>query len=159
MVSSMSLATQPSLDAPRPPRHWHAALATAWLAPLVVLVLLPITGDAGYHTWGGAWALLPALVWAIMPMTFALLLLLGLPFVALLRRFHGLTAGRLCVWGAFVGAGAWLGVSWLCHTLTDPAQVKPGLLFGGASGFIIALLFCECARIAWRRSPRGTPQA
>ena len=134
---------------------WFAVLVTPWAVPLAfvlwsIFAVLFTEGVSGLKGWP---VLLGFFVFAL-PVTYAAMLIIGLPYVLWLRARGALTFSFVCI-GAVLAAIVVIPVfGWLTGPHIPPSGVS--ILLSGALGLLSGLVFCIAAGITFRPSGRRT---
>ena len=132
---------------------WFAVLVTPWAVPLAfvlwsIFAVLFTEGVSGLKDWS---VLLAFLVF-ILPVTYAAMLIIGLPYVLWLRGRGALTFPLVCI-GAVLAAIFVVPVfGWLTGPHIPPSGAS--ILLSGALGLLSGLVFCAAAGITIRPSGR-----
>lgn len=131
---------------------WFAVLVTPWAVPLALVLwsifrVIFTEGVSGLKDWS---VLLAFLVF-ILPVTYSVMLIIGLPYVLWIRRRGALTFPLVCIGAVLAATVAIPAFGWL----TGPHILPSGesILLFGALGLLSGLVFCVAAGITFR--PRG----
>ena len=137
---------------------WFAVLVTPWAVPLAlvswaVLSLLFTEGTNGLRDW----PVLSAFFVFCLPVTYATMLIFGLPCVMWLRSRGKLTGPLVCIGATLASAVVVPAYFWL----VDPqiAPIWSGILLLAALGLFSGMVFCIAAGITIRPSGRRTGAA
>lgn len=84
-----------------------------------------------------------------LPISYAAMLLFGLPYILALRHFKKLTAIWVCLGSTIIGAAAWTAYWQL--SLRPPLLVN-SISIGAVLGLIVGLVFCLVGGITLRSS-------
>jgi hypothetical protein len=137
---------------------WFAVLVTPWAVPLAFLLwsifaVLFTEGVSGLKDWP---VLLGFFVFAL-PVTYAAMLIIGLPYVLWLRVRGALTVPFVCIGAVLAAIAAIPVLGWLTGPHIPPSGAS--ILLSGALGLLSGLVFCIAAGITFRPSGRRTGAA
>ncbi|HWG86738.1 MAG TPA: hypothetical protein VN679_03070 [Candidatus Acidoferrales bacterium] len=137
---------------------WFAVLVTPWAVPLIfvlwsVFAVLFTEGTAALKDW----SVLFAFFVFVLAVTYAIMLVFGLPYVLCLKALGALTFPLVCIGAMFVPVIAIPVLGWLTGPHIPPSGAS--ILFSGALGLLSGLVFCIAAGITFRPSGRRTGAA
>jgi hypothetical protein len=132
---------------------WFAALVTPWAAPLALvlwstLVTFSTVGAAGFKDW----PVLFAFFLFGLPVTYAAMLIFGVPYVLWLRARGVLTFPFVCIGAVLVSVAAMPAYAWLIGPRVPPNWFS--MLLSVAFGLLSGSIFCIAAGITFRPSGR-----
>ena len=137
---------------------WFAVLVTPWVVPLAfalwsTLAILFTGGSISLKDW----LVLFAFIALALPPAYAAMLLLGLPYVLLLRASGVLTFPLVCTGSIFSSVVALPVFAWLTGPHIPPSGLSISL--SAALGLLSGVVFCIAAGITFRPSGRRTGAA
>jgi hypothetical protein len=137
---------------------WFAVLVTPWAVPLAFVLwstlgILFTEGSSGLKDW----LVLFAFIAIALPVTYAAMLLLGLPYVLLLRACGVLTFPLVCIGAIFASVVVLPVFAWLTGPHIPPSGLS--ILLSAALGLLSGAVFCVAAGITFRPSGRRTGAA
>ncbi|MDW2981166.1 MAG: hypothetical protein WBG81_17035 [Rhodanobacter sp.] len=137
---------------------WFAVLVTPWAVPLTfvlwsVFAVLFKEGTGGLKDW----PVLFAFFVVVLAVTYAAMLIFGLPYVLCLKALGVLTFPLVCSGAVLAAIIAIPFFGWLTGPHIPPSGAS--ILLCGALGLLSGLVFCIAAGITFRPSGRRTGAA
>ena len=137
---------------------WFAVLVTPLAVPLAfaiwsALAILFTGGSSSLKDW----LVLLAFIALALPATYAAMLLVGLPYVLLLRAGGVLTFPLVCIGAIFSSVVALPVFAWLTGPHIPPSGLS--ISISAALGLLSGVVFCIAAGITFRPSGRRTGAA
>lgn len=130
---------------------WFATLVTPWAVPLAFALwstfVIPLTeGVGGFKDW----PVLLAFFVFVLPITYAIMLIFGLPYVLWLRVRGLLTFPLVCIGVVLTTVVAVPAFAWLTGPHISPSGLS--ILLSAALGLLSGIVFCIAAGITFRPS-------
>lgn len=137
---------------------WFAMLVTPWAVPLAFALwstsVIPFTEDAGGFK---DWPVVLAFFVFVLPVTYAIMLIFGLPYVLWLRPRGLLTFPLVCIGAVLATVIAVPAFAWLTGPHIAPSGLS--ILLSAVLGLLSGIVFCIAAGITFRPSGRRTGAA